>query len=188
MSEESDKLRRRLEQATAAELPAAELPAAELLDAETASLREGWIALGQLLETAHPVTEQPLDLPHPMPRRAAARWKPAAAAILAASLLVAATLAWSWMQTKGSGGSSQMAEKESKAVLPVAKTTPVEPDIEPVPDLNDLRWDDSFDEQLAMVGEDVIRVQEDWYGLDDAFGPVQAGLEQVAEDIESDSL
>ena len=184
MSEEQDKLRRRLERATAAGFTAAELP-----DAETASLREGWIALGQLLETAYPPTEQRLELPSLPQWKAPAWWKPAAVAALAASLLVAATLAWSLISTDGPGNSSQIVEQEKKkAIPPVKKESPDEPDAAPVPDPDGLKWDDSFDEQLAMAAEDVIRIQEDWYALDDAFAPVQAGLEQAAEDIESDSL
>lgn len=103
MSKQQDQLRRRLERATAAEFAADELPNAELPDAETASLREGWVALGQLLVAAYPPTEQPLALPS-LPRRKTAVWRnPATVAALTASLLVAATLAWSLLSADGPG-------------------------------------------------------------------------------------
>jgi len=188
VSKEQDQLRRRLERATAAEFTADELPS----DAETALLREGWVALGQLLETAYPAGEQPLDLPS-LPSRKTAAWRnPAVVAALVASLLVVATLAWSLMSTDGPGNPHQIVDRENGTTPTVKKESPL-PDSDTVPDSDvpepdELQWDDSFDEQLAMAGEDVIRIQEDWYGLDDAFGPIEAGLKQIAEDIESDSL
>jgi len=47
VSEDPNKLRSQLEQATAAE------GSPESLDAETASLREAWLALGELIEGRH---------------------------------------------------------------------------------------------------------------------------------------
>ena len=167
MSDELSKLQRQLEQATAAECP----PDAPL-DAETASLREGWLALGQLLEAAQPALDEPLELPQLPRRRAPARWKLVGIAVLAASLLVGATLAWSLMRARQPGG---LSPPPDELASPNVKQ-------------DELHWDDSLDEEIALAGQQLVRIQQDWYYLDDPFGPVQHGLEQVAEDIEDDTL
>ena len=46
----------------------------------------------------------------------------------------------------------------------------------------------TLDQQIAMAGQEVIRVQQDWYGLDDAYGPVLQGLQQISEEIDNDTL
>jgi hypothetical protein len=77
-----------LERATA---PGDDMPAD--LDAETSSLREGWLALGKLLEDAHSASEKPLDNWQVAPRRMERRWSLVPVIAVAAMLLIAVSLA-----------------------------------------------------------------------------------------------
>ena len=62
MSDELNELERQLEQATARSVPSG-----APLDPQTASLREAWLAFGQLLSTAEPAVDQPALQPAPAP-------------------------------------------------------------------------------------------------------------------------
>ena len=206
MSDEPRDLQRRLEQATAADCPA-DKP----LEPDTASLREAWLAFAALLEATGPApleklrSEQEItvrfgkgrvpfslrenrDGPPVIPRT---RRRLAAVAALAASIAVAVTLIWNGMR--------------QPAGPPPLADGPASPDIEqPAPDSKQPRqalaandvdqdadqfdWDDSLDEQLVQVGQEIVRVQQDWYQLDDAFDPIQYGLQQMAEDMEDNVL
>lgn len=168
MSDELSKLQRQLEQATAADCPP-EVP----LDAETASMREGWLALGQLLEAAQPAPDEPPKL-RPIPRRTArTRWRLAGIAGLAASLVIGVTLGWSLIVLRHSGSPSPPRGG-------VASQDMKQPD--------ELNWDDSLDQQIAQAGRQLISIQQDWYHLDDAFGPVHDGMEQMEKDIDDSTL
>ena len=173
MSDELRELQRRLEEATAAAPP----PAAEL-DAETRELREGWLALGQLLEAAHPAGETPVVLP-PMPRRSAGRrWKLAAVAALAASLVVVATLAWMLRET---GQKGQIASPEVKQPAPTVAQKEGE--------VEQLDWDDTLDDHIAMAGRElVLCIQEDWRHVDETFSPLNEGLQEIRQEIEDSTL
>ena len=91
MKEDTKKIEEQLEKATA---PGDTLDAA--LDAETKSLREGWLALGQLIEAVQPPSAGPPELQYPTQaapiqrRKLLGRKTLAALAALAASLVVAA--------------------------------------------------------------------------------------------------
>ncbi len=87
MNDESKRLQEILERATAS---GDQMPAD--LDAETSSLREGWLALGKLLEDAQVASGQSLDRWQVTLRPAPQRWRLAVVAAVAASLLVAAGL------------------------------------------------------------------------------------------------
>ena len=209
MSDEPRDLQRRLEQATAADFPA-DTP----LEPETAALREAWLAFAALLEATGPApleklrSEQEItvrfgkgtvpfslrenrDSPPVIPGAVRTRRRLAAVAALAASVAVAVTLIWNGMR--------------QPAGPPPLADGPASPDIEqPAPDAKQPRqalaandvdqdadqfdWDDSLDEQIVQVGREIVRVQQDWYHLDDAFEPIQHGLQQMAEDIEDNML
>ena len=175
MSDELRELQRRLEQATAAEVP----PDAEL-DAETRELRDGWLALGQLLETAHPDGETPIELP-PMPRRSPGRrWKLAAVAALAASLVVVATLAW-MLSESGQRQKGRIASPEVKQPAPAVAQNEGE--------LQQFDWDDTLDDHIATAGREVVLcIQEDWRHVDETFSPLSEGLQQIRQDIEDSTL
>jgi len=187
VSEDPNKLRRQLERATAAE------DSPDALDAETASLREGWLALGQLLEAAERESTEPFEWKRPPPRLRQNRWKLAGVAALAASLLIGLTVAWSLVRKGPPNGST---------ATPGEVTSPEEKESLPTPDLDEpklavdeptledeLDWDDDpLDRQLASVGEEIVRIQQDWDSVDNAFEPVWHGLEQMAEDIDGETL
>ena len=184
MSDEQDKLQRQLEQATAGE-NRPDTP----LDAETASMREAWLALGQLLEAAQPAVDEPLRL-RPMPRRAVhTRWRLAGMAALAAGLVVAVTLAWKFVGTNRPvgpvpSGGELAAASNGKPALVAAQSE----QSENKPADDGLDWNGSLDEQLALAGQEIVRVEQDWYQLDDAVGPILRGIEQMEKDIEDNVL
>ena len=67
------------------------------LDADAKSLREAWLAFGQLLDAAQPPDGAPLCDTVPLLRRSSAGRKCGlVATALAASLLVAASVYWLW--------------------------------------------------------------------------------------------
>ena len=186
MSDELSKLERQLWQATAPDA-ATDAP----LDDETALLREGWLAFGQLLEDARPSSDEPFEL-RPMPRRGSfARRKLVLAVAVAASLLVAATLAWqlggSWLPVGPLPATEQIARPNTEQPNSERRAPVVE---EPQTELaaDELKWDDSLDEQIVSIGREVVRVQQDWNGLGNAFSTVDYGLGQIEQDMEDNTL
>jgi hypothetical protein len=166
MSENLDKLERMLEQATAAQGQAQ-----DGLDPEAASLGEAWIAFGRLLEAAEAPVEPAIGhwaMPRPTPGR---RWLLPAAALLAASLLIGIATTWTFRSTIA----------PSSPVGQVAKLPPPTPATGP-------QWDDSWDEQIAQVGRNVIYAQQDLYAGPDPLGAVQYGIEQMQQDVEGSKL
>ncbi len=170
MNDELSKLQRELDQATSDHGPT-DGP----LDAETASLRETWSALGQLLDTAYP----PNDKPIPLLRATRSRGRLWVLATLAASLLVVIGTTWVLMGIDRSTPSI-VPDVDQPAVVQQQQKQPAETD--------SFDWDDSLDQQIASAGQAIVRVQQDWYYADDAFSPVQDGLEEINEDIQSDML
>ena len=53
---------------------------------------------------------------------------------------------------------------------------------------DELAWDDPLDDQLAMAGQEIIRIQQDWQSLDEPYGNVYRGLEQMEEEIQDNTL
>ena len=100
MNDETRKLEEMLERATA---PGDQMPGD--LDAETSSLREGWLALSKLLEDAQVGSEQPLNRWQVTLRPSPRRWR----------LAVAVVVGWkSAMTARGAG----------TACLPCHRTSP----------------------------------------------------------------
>jgi hypothetical protein len=187
VSDALDPLQPRLERATARECPGD-----GSLDAETASLREGWLALGELLQAIEPSAERPFEL-RALPKDTRRVGRPATAlAALAACLLVAVTLAGTWMTMtpRGAGrplsfAKEPVGEKTTAHAGPaVAQREELQP--ESLPD--SLVWDDPLDQQIASVAQQVVRIQQDWDQVDGAFGPVYHGLEEMAEELEQTRL
>ena len=56
------------------------------------------------------------------------------------------------------------------------------------PAVDDLPWDDPLDQQIASVAEEVVRVQQEWYRLEQGFAPVYHGLEQMEDDLAESPL
>ncbi len=179
MSDELNELHRRLTAATAPECPEHLLS-----DAETAALREGWLALGGLLEVAQPTLDDPVRLRQPSERRLRVRWRLAAVAT-AALVLLGITLAWRWAEgnrrsgTSSSSGGLAIGEEESEAASGRSFPMPTE---------DELLWDDPLDDQIASAAEQIAHFQQDWDYLDDVFGPVHHGLEEMEEDLQQNTL
>ena len=180
MSNELKKLQQQLERATAAECPS---DAAQ--DAETASLREGWVALGQLLEAAHSGFAEPLRLAEPPERASRIRFRLAMAAAAAASLLVGVTLAW---KLSGNGEPSGLSRPSQAIAVNVERSVAGPEQARRVPTSNGLEWDDSLDQQIALAAQEVVRIQQDWNHLGDAFSTVHRGLEEMEEDLDQSPL
>jgi len=186
VSEDPNKLRSQLEHATAAD------GSPESLDAETASLREAWLALGELIEAAEREWKEPLEWRLPPSRWKERRWKVAGVAALAASLLIGLTVAWSLVRNGDSNGTTAT---PGETAPPREETLPAPglngPKLvvdEPTP-VDEFDWDnDPLDEQLAWFGQEIVSVQQDWDSLNNAFEPLWNGLEQMAEDLDDETL
>ncbi len=198
MSEDIKKLEERLEKATA---PGDTIDVG--LDAETTSLREGWLALGQLLEAAQPPSAGPPELQYPTPasplrRRKPAAWKtPAALAALAASLLVAALLTWSFVGESGVNGrqdqqivQDEKIETQSPAAIEnVPPTALVKDERQPSDSAgDDLDWDAPLDTAITAAGQEMLRIQADWYASDDTSSSLYYRMQQMRKDLSDNTL
>jgi len=181
MSEEVEKLQRMLERVTAAE----DVPQHEP-DPETASLREAWLAFGHLLEAARLPAEMLLDnWPVPPPKRSYRRFWPAAG-VLAASLLICGVAMWALQATRRIENASL--SPAQTASTGVTHSAPVKKTQKPAASVNEFQWDDSFDDQVAQVGRQVIDVQQGSYAWTDTGGAVQSKIEQIQQDFKDNSL
>ena len=206
MSDEQSELHRRLEQATARHAAADDEP----MDPETAALRAGWLALGDLLEAAQPQIGPVVErLPLP-PARRRKRWLPLAIAALAASVIVALASSWLASGTKPPAVSPAPAPEIAKtnhpapavSSVPAVSPPPVPviveksptPAVSPVhqspalsPDA-DLAWDNSLDEDIELAGRAILQARQDQLASTAAPGRVQYQLENLKKNIEDNSL
>ncbi|MGD0898851.1 MAG: hypothetical protein ABR915_13520 [Thermoguttaceae bacterium] len=208
MNEDLAELQRRLEQATAR----GEADQ-DTLHAETAALREAWLALGQLLEAAGPEEEEG-DSPHLPERRGggpriagvaqmgtvpffpasppARRWARRLVRLvvtIAATVLIAVASVIGWSVAKRGPGQghtpdASLAEHRPPAVPSVPGTK------QPVGGVSqiDLAWSDPIDNAIARAGQAVAGVEADWRTRDDASTAIQYGLRQVEEDMRKNPL
>jgi hypothetical protein len=192
VTEDLSQLERRLEQATASD-GASDGP----LDAETASLREGWLALTERLKAVQPAAASPLVWREPRRSRRYEGRRALAVIAVAASLVMGVAVAGRMVRTDRVGpvaafsapsaGSAELAARAST-------TDPVQPgapsdqrgETEQVPTVRD--WDDPLDQQIAAAGDEIAGVHRDWDHLDDALGTLYYGLDQVERDLEESSL
>ena len=190
MNDDLRKLERQLEQATAGR----DAPRAAL-DPQTASLREAWLAFGQLLEAA---TSTPAASPGAMswtPPREHRRWLVPAALALAASLLVGLTVAWGVRGhgpfARPGGAAIEVASNGGKEATPDPEATP--PAVSPADSPADspaaeLAWDDTLDSEIASAGRAVVSVRHDWLGLAEGSSAVRYGLRRLEEDLRDSPL
>jgi hypothetical protein len=199
-------LEQQLEWATARDVP----PNA-LLDQETTSLREAWLAFGQLLAAAQPAPDQPLKCLSDPPGRGRRWWPLAAIAGLAASLLVAATIFWSARRTGPApvitAPSVEVAVSRAEPSAPAAKKVPREKPSSPAAPGSTLTWDDALDKEITVAGQAVVSTDDD--PLDEAIAvlgqavvsadqespllagasvPVRYGLEEIEKDMKNNPL
>jgi hypothetical protein len=153
------------------------------LGPEAESLREAWLAFGQLLEAAEPRDTVPLL------QRSSAREDGRAVAhagrrysiiatALAASLLIGLSAYWMW-----SG-----AEKPS-GVVPLGGNVAATKNVKPAtPTAGDLGWDDSLDQQIADAGQGVALAQSELAHGFDAADFARDRLRQTEQDLEKSKL
>lgn len=193
MSDDTKKLEEQLEKATA---PGDTLDA--VLDAETTSLREGWLALDRLIEAAQPSSARRPELQFPAQpqpskngKHAAAK-KLAALATLAASLLVAALLTWSFVAGRQDQKivKDQPNEAQSPATVEKVPAPVLVQDEQTSGDSSgeDLDWDASLDGEIAAAGQEMLRIQSDWYASDDTSSAIYYRMQQMRQDLGDNTL
>ena len=173
--EDTKKIEEQLQQATA---PGDTLDAA--LDAETTSLREGWLALDQLIEAAQPPSTGQPELQYPtqaaplQQRKLLGRKTLAALAALAASLVVAAIVTQSRV------------EDQPDAVKDRPQITQVERSGTDADDI--LAWDCSLDTEITAAGQEMLRIQADRYASDDTSSALYYRIQQMRQDLNDNTL
>ena len=190
-----------LEEATAANASVA--GRAEQGDAETASLREAWLAFGQLIRAADDslpaMPSIAASIVPQKPRRR--RWIGLIAAV-AAALLVAVTFG-RWIHRDGkpgnNGPSVAQAEKATSeqpkagAFNPeptaTAKTAPTATNSGWKPSMtNTATWDDPLETQIATVSQQISNVEQNWQHRVDDVDLVQYRIDEVSDSLQNDKL
>ena len=205
---DTQRLKQMLEDATAADSAAAGRAASaghsglEPCDAETASLREAWLAFEQLVRAADAsLPAMPDFAPSlaPPPRRR--RWIGLLAAA-AAALLVAVALEWRI------GGDGKQGNG-SRGVPPVAGNPvvpPVKDDLQTAPGAavagsdkttnkqpkagtaSPSTWEDPLESQIALVSQQVNSVRQSWRHRVDDVDLVQYRIDEVSNALQNDKL
>jgi hypothetical protein len=186
--------------------------ASNVFDAEAASLRRGWLALGRLIEgdqraggaaegnDVEPIWQarqrSRIDSPAP-----AAVWFPWLIAAVAASVLIAASVT---MIVRRFGGSAdvqlnpqQIAHDDeprnnasgSPLVTHVAPTrdnsSAQHRSVAGVPAQGDRwQWGDSVDDDITAVSRATLVAQQDWYAQSSRVGAVQSGLYELESEMD----
>jgi len=195
VNDETKRLQEMLERATA---PGDSLP--EDLDAETAALRESWLALGKLLADAQSATDEPWEnwmiTPRPQSHWRTVRW----AVAVAASLLVAAGLAIAYRLQDGAGSvqpTPPVIAQDDQAAPQSVKPAPAavaQPDAEDPQDTqlaavpDELRWDDSLDDRITSLAQATAWAHQDWYAQAGKVNALGRELDEIKKDIEDGTL
>jgi hypothetical protein len=195
VNDETRRLQEILERATA---PGDQVP--EDLDAETAALREGWLAFGKLLAEAPPTAGEPWE-----------NWKVALrpvqrgrslglALAVAASLLIAVGLTIAYRLHDDSSGiqpNPPAIARDDRVPAEIVEQTPgamAQPETEVQQDLqtadvsDELEWDDSLDEQITTLAQAAAFVHDDWYAQAGKLNAIGRGLDEIKKDIEDGTL
>jgi hypothetical protein len=196
MKHDKNNLQRMLEKAT----DAGDVSPDEL-DPESASLRDAWLAFGQMLETAQPGSkspivpeELPIYAPLPLGEKPSVRatlphttwqWHMRAASLLALTLLIAIVTTWKMQdphrQTDPDGSRPRTASTDHK-------TAPLkQPNGQTLAKADEPQWDDKLDEQFAQVSWQMACIQQNQTLRTDAFGIIEYKLGQLSKAIQSDS-
>ena len=179
MNEELENLERMLERTTAAE----DMPQDDL-DGEAARLREGWIAFGRLLEAAQPAeTIVRAVCRCPAGGRSRRLWS--AAGLLAASLVVCGVAMW-MLQAPGRTKNASPAAVQTAATGARQSAPPTKTNKQATTSTG-LKWDDSFDEQVAQLSQNVIDAEQGSSVWADT-GAVQSKIEQIQQEFKDNSL
>jgi hypothetical protein len=179
----------------------------DVLEPEIASLREAWLAFGQMLEAASPPAsttslcfrEETKYSPYsPLPwdeRRGVRAKRPQtrqhwlhllATALLAGSLLVAIATAWTLSNVHQQADAPVPSDKIA-SIDPIV--SPPKPSLAKSPAKADIpQWNDSLDEPFAQVGWQMLCVRHNQFFRTDAFGIVEYQLQQFRQSIQKESL
>jgi hypothetical protein len=182
MNSETKTLERQLESATARDIP----PNASL-DQETGSLREAWLAFGQLLEVARPASDA-LRLPADPPGRGGRWWLLVTVVGLAASLLVASMITWVGRKSGSAVVLTTTPAPVHVAVKGVEPSPPAKKPASPAGSGSAPAWDDALDKEITVAGEAVVSAAQDGTHLAGAGTTLRYGLEEVQKDIENSPL
>lgn len=193
MNENIEKLEEQLEKVTA---PGDCID--DSLDAETAAMREGWLALGRLIETAQASTGGPPDLQYPPEAVSSRRRKLmglktlAGPATLAASLLVATVVTLSFVQDRPDAVTNRpeiaQVERDGKQSTPpmLAQDAPKQKNGTDADGV--LAWDSPLDTEIAVAGQEMLRIQADCYASSDASSSIYYRMEQMRLELNDTTL
>jgi len=153
-----------------------------VLDEDTTALREGWLALRQLLESSDAVGDISPNRPQPMVASHLA-WRMSWLAV-AASLLLVLAGAW-YLGRDGKRDPVKDAPDQIayQNVQPIAPTLPTS-NLDQADDVPS--WDDTLDDEITMASESLILVQQRWSTLDQQLDSVYEQIKQFEGELESD--
>jgi hypothetical protein len=188
MNDEQDILHDMLRRATAA---GDDLPAD--LDAETAGLREGWLALGKLLDDAESAAGAPPESWKLLPRAAPRRWPVLIAAALAASLLIAvgATVASRLLNSandRQAGPQSVAHENSANSSARQPEAQPQSPAPQVAANSDTLNWSDSLDDEIATVAQAAVSARYDTDLNLRGLSAVERDMDQLETEMNSGKL
>jgi hypothetical protein len=189
-----------LDQATAA----GDAPA-DRFDEETASLREAWLAFGQMLETVQPPTAPAVRLPAERPTTntplhpgkgpgmrdvllsTRPHWRRLlATGLLAASLVIGIGILWMLYGANRQQNLAPGPEQPSMAnrqTVPAPRVNNKQPATDAEP-----QWDDALDNQFEQVGWQMLCVQENQTLRTGEVEVLQYQMEKFRETIQADTL
>ena len=185
MKSHDDDPQRQLELATSVDPIPDDVP----LDEETRALRASWLVLSQLLDQADAGPSDDIDETVVSVREGAesrSRW-PLVWVAIAASLLLMVSSGWLLVRfgspIRQSSPADEVAESPERSdPLPVvASQSKGETN-----DDDEFSWDDSWDDQIAQVEENVILAGQDWYALGQPYDSMSRQIEQFEGELDDD--
>ncbi len=176
MDDAQQRLLRQLDQATSREPDADDQP----LDAETARLREGWLALSRLLAAEEAeVDDQTIAARiHRAERRRMARRVVAGALAVAVSLLVVASATW-FLSNRGPPDTRSLPQQLAAPKQQPSRSAATD---EPTDDI-EIAWDDSLDDQFAQLSRKIAGYDNQSYLDDLSFEVLDAQLQRIGQDM-----
>jgi len=188
MNDELNPLHDMLRRATAA---GDDLPAD--LDAETAGLREGWLALGKLLDDAESAAGPAPESWKLSPPAAPRRWRVWVGVALAASLLIAvgATVASRMLNSANDrqvGPQSLAHENSANSSAKQPEAQPQSPAPQVVANSDTLNWSDSLDDEISIVAQAAVTVRYDSDLNLHGLSAVERDMDQLETEMNSGKL
>ncbi len=215
-SQSIQRLKQMLENATAADTSAAGNTVSaghstsESHDAETASLREAWLAFGQLIRAADASLAAMPNIATPPPKPRRSRWLGLVAAA-AAALLVAVTFGWcigrnakpdnrepSLVQRATPARPNPQPENKTASPAPAVKQDLLQTAVVRAEKATNEQpktatattstWDDPLETQIASVSQQISNVEQNWQHRVDDVDLVQYRIDAVSESLQDDKL